>query len=208
MGLTDYKYKYNKYKGKYLQLNYGGDKRPKIIFLSGISGSGKTTLGKEIAQKLNGKFIDQDWFFKREKPMIKLSNGKLLRNWDTQEAIDITRLNKRLREEIQNKHLNYIILGGFALRDEWFDNDVKPDLHFHIKIPKELSLQTRLKLKPGNEKDQTLMFNEAVWVFYQETINKSKIDYFINGTINNTLERRSKQDMIDEIIDKIKKHNK
>ena len=198
---NNYKHKYHKYKMKYLQLN--GGKESKIVFISGISGSGKSTLGKEIATQLHGKFIDQDWFFVKNKPTIKLSNGKILKNWDHEKALDMKTFNNKLREA--KKTNKYIVVSGFALRNEWIDHDNKPDIHIHIKVPKELSLQTRLKLKPGNKIDQTLMFNEAVLPFYYSTLEKSNIDYFINGTINDSLERRPKQEMIDEIMGQINK---
>lgn len=225
MDNNKYKYKYKKYKFKYLELKreideFGmtdlnksgnlkskylqlkGGNNAKTIFISGISGSGKTTLGKEIAQLLHGKFIDQDWFFTKHKPMIKLSNGKVVKNWDTEKALDMRRFNETLRNA--QKTNKYVVVSGFALRDELIDKENKPDLHIHIKIPEQLSLQTRLKLKPGNEVDQTLMFNEVLLPFYHETLKRSKINYFINGTINGSV-RREKQEMIDEIMGQIKK---
>ena len=53
----------------------------------------------------------------------------------------MNRMNDRIRNELQKNQT--IVVGGFALWDEWFNSDTKPNIHFHIKIPKELSLETR-----------------------------------------------------------------
>ena len=202
MSHIDYKNKYNKYKSKYLLLKQQIGQGNKIIGIGGISGSGKSTLGKQIAEKLNGVYIDQDWFFKKNKPQIKLSDGSTTSNWDCMEAIDISAMNDRIKKELKNH--NIIVIGGFALWDEWFEQDIKPNIHFHIKIPKELSLETRLKVKNfGSEarKKQELIFNELVYPFYQETLKNSKIDHMIEGL--NDSKRRPMEEMVNEIMSKI-----
>lgn len=199
----DYKNKYLKYKSKYLLLKQQVGQGRKIIAISGISGAGKSTLGKQIADKIKGIYIDQDWFFKKNKPQVKLSDGSTTSNWDCKEAIDLHGMNERIRKEMKNN--KNIIIGGFALWDEWFDQDTRPNIHFHIKIPKDLSLETRLKVKkfnPEARKKQELIFNELVYPFYLETLKHSKIDYFIEGMDKNG-DRRLMDDMINEIISKM-----
>ena len=175
-----------------------------IIALSGISGSGKTTIGRILAKEIGGIFIDQDWYFKKKKPFIRLSNGETVPNYDTDAAIDI----KKMNENIRNKFvLNLpIIIAGFALREYFFDRDTKPDIHFHIRIPKQLSLETRLKVKKFSDKakkNEIYMFNEVVFPYYLQTLEKSKIDYFINGT-NEDGVRRNMGAMVSEILNHLK----
>jgi len=144
MNETYYKNKYIKYKSKYLKLKQVG-RGKRVIAISGISGAGKSTLGKLIADRLNGIYIDQDWFFKKSKPQVTLSDGSITSNWDTPEAIDLEAMNQKIKYEI-SKH-NIVVVGGFALWDKFFNDNTRPDVHFHIKIPKNLSLETRLKVK-------------------------------------------------------------
>jgi adenylate kinase family enzyme len=176
-----------------------------IIAISGISGAGKTTIGRIIAKKIGAVYIDEDWFFKKEKPLIHLSNGSVVRNYDTDEAIDIVRMNQTIRDKLS---LGIpIIIAGFALKDYFFDQDTKPTLHFHIKIPKEISLETRLKVKKFSlyaRKNEYYMFNEIVYPYYLESLKVSKINYFIDG-MNQQHKRRKLSDMILEISNIIKK---
>lgn len=197
----DYKNKYRKYKSKYLSLKQLGGEH-NIIAVSGISGAGKSTIGKLISEKLHGIYIDQDWFFKKDKPRVKLSDGSITSNWDCKEAIDLKAMNNRIRQELKNN--KPIIIGGFALWDEFFDPDITPNIQFHIKIPKDLSLETRLKVKnftPETRRKQELIFNELVYPFYLETLKHSKIDHFVEGLENG--KRRSIDEMIKEIMSKI-----
>lgn len=92
--------------------------------------------------------------------------------------MDLKNFNYKIRSELtKNKP---IVVAGFALRDQYFDKDTKPSIHIHIQIPKELSLQTRYKVKNFSPKYKNLqdkIFNELVYPFYLETLKKSKIDY-------------------------------
>lgn len=179
----------------------------KVIFISGISGAGKSTIAQKIVEIFNAKkqmatYIDQDWYTNKVKPMIKLSNGHVLKNWDHTDSLDYITLSKKI---IEAKILgNHVIIAGFALRDDMFSfSNLKPDLHFHIMIPKQLSLETRLKLKPGTREDKTLMFEESVWPFYQDTLKKSNINYIIDGVIDDNMKRKPLKDMVKEIMTKI-----
>lgn len=152
-----------------------------IIGISGISGSGKTTVGKILATDIDGKFIDQDLFFKKRKPLIKVSNGETKLNYDCDEAIDIKAMNDAIRSASKEK--KYVVISGFSLRDYFFDDNTRPHIHFHLRIPKELSLKTRLKVKNFSEnrkKSEKCMFDEYVYPYYITTIHKSNIDEFID----------------------------
>ncbi len=204
---VDHKQTYYNHKKAYLNLmtnNYhiGGDGH-KIIGISGISGAGKTTIGEIVAQKLGGVYVDQDRFYKKKKPLIRLSNGKLVKNWDHKDALYLKAMNKDIRSYVENGSL--VVIGGFALRDSWFDKDTKPDIHFHIKIPKELSLESRLKVKKfKNVKQAKLEFNEVIYPFYQETLKESIIDHTIEGTDPpESKDRRPVNDIVNEILSRL-----
>lgn len=177
-------------------------KKQIIIAISGISGAGKTTIGKVLAYKMNGIFIDQDWFFKKQKPIVTLSSGVKVLNYDSDESLDIIKFNDFI---INKLHLNKpIIISGFALKDSFF-HKMKPSLHFHIKIPKELSLETRLKVKKFSQErknKETLVFNEYVYPYYEETLKKSSINYFIDG-VDYSGKRKNLTDIINQIVSKM-----
>lgn len=166
-----------------------------FIFISGISGTGKTTLGKALVQRLSRKtkttkikwiFKDQDDFFRIVKPKVQLSDGSVKSNWDCKEALDLAKLNKWIKENIEKN----VVFVGFALKNDWIK--ISPDIHFHLVFPdsktKEYCIQSR-KLSKNYTEDQInrdkLMVNEVVFPFYQkykETLksNKTKKIIFID----------------------------
>ncbi|QKF94088.1 gluconate kinase [Fadolivirus algeromassiliense] len=174
-----------------------------IIAISGISGAGKTTIGKMLATKLGGVYLDQDWFFSKNKPLVTLSNGKKALNYDCDEAIDFGRFNRMIDNEKKNNKI--IVIGGFALREYFFYKGNEPTIHFHIKIPRDLSLKTRLQVKKFSEerkKDEIYMFNEYVYPYYEKTLKFSKIDHMIDGVENG--KRRHINEILEEILNRIK----
>jgi len=171
-----------------------------IIAISGISGAGKSTIGKMLAQKLNAAFIDQDWFISGNKQQAVLSNDYVVNNYDCDNAFNTQNFNDAISS---NKH-NKIIIVGYNLRDHFFNDENNPTIHFNITIPKELSLKTRLSIKQfSNErrKKEELYFNEYLYPYYEETLKYSKINYFIDGIVNN--ERKTIDTIITEIMDKL-----
>lgn len=78
----DWKYKYIKYKTKYLQLAAG---KPKIILITGLSGSGKTTLGKKIKKLF--------------KDMVVIDTDTIL----DESFIELYEGNKKFRKMIETK---------------------------------------------------------------------------------------------------------
>lgn len=197
-------HKYKKYKHKYTKLkNDLFELQHKIIAISGISGSGKSTVAQILSNKLNGIYIDQDWFYVQNKDKVRLSNGVMKINYDYIGAIDKHKLNSFLH--ILLKQRRPIILAGFALRDDILDNDIHFYAHIHLKIPANVSLETRLKMKGFREKDkenQILMFNEVTVPFYNDTLKHSKITYEIN-VMKNSNEKININDEIKLIIDHI-----
>lgn len=145
-----------------------------LLAISGISGSGKSTLGKILASRLGWEYLDQDSFYRKEKPSITLSNGAQVKNWDCLEALDLDKMNESIQEILLRGNL---VLTGFALRDDVLS--VKPTYHIHLNTgssPREIQercIQARRKSKGVNEIDR-LMVSEVVYPFYVETLKKSK----------------------------------
>lgn len=174
----------------------------RIIALSGISGAGKSKIGTEISKILSAVYIDQDSYFLYNIPKVELSNNYIIKNYDSDEAIDIVKFNDAIRS---NKN-NIVIVVGFSLRTTMFDNDNIPNIHFHLNIPKELSLLSRLNTKPFSEErknNEILVFNEYVYPYYQETLKLSQIDHYIECYDNIKGERRNVNDIVFDIINKL-----
>jgi hypothetical protein len=71
-------------------------------------------------------------------------------------------------------------------------------------IPKELSLETRLAIKSFSyqrRSNENLFFDEYLYPYYEDTLKNLKIDYSINGVVDN--KRESIENIIDYIIDKL-----
>lgn len=143
-----------------------------LLFISGISTSGKSTIGKLFVEtRQNWLFKDLDDFYISEKPMVKLSNGKIKQNWDCYEALDINALQKYLEE-----HKNYnICLVGFALDVKILG--YKPDVHVHLVLDKDKTTLTNMVISNRQKSkgftgakadDDILMVKELVIPFYYE----------------------------------------
>ncbi len=182
--------------------------KTQIIAISGISGAGKTTVGGKLAGMLNAVYIDQDWFFDREKmPIVTLSNGMQGKNYDCDDAINTIKFNDAIRNTLGNLVVNpldfsraRIIVGGFALKDSFFDADTRPDIHFHITIPKTLSCKSRLATKILQREREKCMFEAYVYPYYEETLEKSVINHYISGVVENTETRREIDEILKEIM--------
>ena len=173
-----------------------------IIAISGISGAGKSTIGKLLAKKLNAGFIDQDWFNSGNKQQATLSNGYIVTNYDCDNISNIKNFNDAISS---NKHDNLVVV-GYNLRDHFFNKENKPNIHFNILIPKELSLETRLTVKAFSDErrsNEELYFLEYLYPYYEDTLKNMNIDYIINGTINNGKERETLENIITNILSKL-----
>jgi hypothetical protein len=151
-----------------------------LICLSGISGVGKTTIGKIVTSKIPRTiFVDQDSYFIQKKPVIKLSNGEIVSNYDCLEAIDWEKLNKDLHSLMKEKW--NVLLVGFALWEEKLE--MKPNFHFLLsdfdldslnssKL-EERCIQSRSLSKnfKNKERDQ-LMVREVLVPFYLLSLKK------------------------------------
>ena len=157
-------------------------KMHKAYLISGLSGVGKTTLGFRIdGNHRDILFIDQDVFFRPEKPFAYLKCGVRVKNWDCTDSVDWERLNKELAKLLEETD---IVLVGFCLRDQYLPA-LKDRIYNHVELiyekdEKERSREARLNSKPGIDavKDKMIV-DELVWPFYLETRQQSTVDHTI-----------------------------
>ena len=175
----------------------------KIYLLSGLSGTGKTTLGLEfIKYNKNFIFIDQDSFYKKEKPKVKLSNGEIVSNWDCVEAIDFDLLNEKVNNLVENSN---VLLVGFALLKKYLNFSVEKHIHlqYNQKIDNntlQLCIKARINSKkyidPKKQENDIMMVEEFTIPFYIDNYLTENIDYFI--TVYRDNKRRSIEDLLIE----------
>lgn len=155
-----------------------------IIVISGFSGAGKSFHGKRLARERGWYYLDLDDFYKSKKPDVTLSNGRKVKNWDCLEALDIHAFQKRIEEMKKLPNFRGLVITGFALRTDVLG--ISPDLHLHLSIDKETSIVRRKhKFRNYSRKKfemEKKILDEVAYPFYLETLQKSKIDHFIDGT--------------------------
>ena len=146
-----------------------------LYLISGLSGCGKTTLGKYVAEKKSAVFVDQDSFYYQKKPIVRLSDGTNVKNWDCVEVMDWVSMKLKVISLLRDTD---VVLVGFALRH--YDISTIKDYAaktVHIELSygdeEELNLQrcidSRKKSKTINEERDVLVVKELVWPFYCET---------------------------------------
>lgn len=167
-----------------------------FIVISGLSGAGKTTLGRVLAAKLGLPFMDIDDFYRPLKPMVTLSNGMRVKNWDSLEALDIPRAREAILHYLNSTGL---VLVGFALRDDVLP--VIPDMHIHLitgstkeEVIEKCILARRQSKSPRDFQRDALMVNEVVYPFYMDTLAHSTIDLIV--TVFDEYNRRKTIDVL------------
>jgi gluconate kinase len=151
--------------------------------ISGISGTGKTTIGKMVAKYKNWTFIDQDSFYLQEKPLIMLSLGIKVKNWDCIESIDWHKLNNEVKKTLQ---LNNVLLVGFALWSSYISFPVEKHIHlfYGTGIDNDIILcyfnrKESKNLTNDNILKDISIIKELVFPFYFKTLENSIITHYI-----------------------------
>lgn len=158
-----------------------------LIAISGISGSGKSTqldILRKLFEKYNSErivFINQDTYFlpESELPLVKLSDGTLVNNYETDDAIDNDTMIADIEQLLKNNH---IIIEGFALKDKiWI---TKPHIHIHLQIPLDKVFERRAQRGREVYHNETeLIVNEIVLPYYDEVLDETTYDHVIDGTL-------------------------
>jgi hypothetical protein len=102
----------------------------RLIIISGISGSGKTTVGRAVAERLGYAFVDQDSFYRDDKPRFTLPDGHTASNWDCAEALDLVGLRRKLVNLLRTQN---VVFTAFAPVDEWIGTNKIRDLGHTVK---------------------------------------------------------------------------
>jgi uridine kinase len=166
-----------------------------VIAISGISGTGKTTLGKAFVKKYDGWIlIDQDFFYLKEKPLVLLSSGETVKNWDCLNSIDWDKLNEDVNKALVK---NNVLLTGFAL---WMSK-LKFPIKFNVLLKcddfiDECIISRRITKKLGNNEKiskDVLIVKELVAPFYLKTLAEITEVKIINIKKENTNTRKSRK---------------
>lgn len=156
-----------------------------IILISGLSGSGKTKLAKSIERDFKLKFIDIENYCKKDfDKKVEISGGKTIIDWDDINSFDWEKINKTIEE---NKSKGIVVSGPYFTTDVLTE---KIDFHIHIKISKQLLIDTRKEFIESAENKEkyedikgmeNVIVNQITYPHYLEYLKKSKIDKFINS---------------------------
>lgn len=172
-----------------------------IILISGLSGSGKTALGKNISHDFKIKLIDMNDFYKENfDEKIKLPNNKTVVNYDTDNAVNWTKINKEINDF---KKDGVVVIGNVFPTDKL---QFKTDFHVHLKITKQELKNKRLnyiekhKNKGFDVETESLRINMYTYPYYLETMKRMKFTKFIDVT------ELSNDAIYDDIFDVLIKH--
>lgn len=158
-----------------------------LYVISGISGSGKSTLAKIISRDLNITHVEQDDYYLSTFPKFTLSNGEVVNNWDSPQALD-----PNFSQVLSNMLLKQpVLVNGFALNRSMLP--ILPTVHIHLVTasnPKDLKdrcIMSRRNAKPNiNIKRDILIVKELVIPFYHENVRNSDITHLLKVFKNNT----------------------
>jgi ASC-1-like (ASCH) protein/shikimate kinase len=183
----------------------GVNKYP-LYVISGISGSGKTTIGRRlmcVVDGVNSVFVDQDQFYIEDKPMVTLSNGVTVKNWDDTDA-----LNPKMAT-IVDAMLDHapVVLVGFSLTEAVL-GELKPAVHIHLvtarspQLLQERCKRARMQTKLGADEElNALMVDEVVIPHYRETVRNSEITHLVYVYDDETGNRRPIAELVTQILD-------
>jgi ASC-1-like (ASCH) protein/cytidylate kinase len=152
-----------------------------LYVISGLSGSGKTTLGEALAKKLRFHFVDQDFFYLKEKPLVTLSDDSKVKNWDCLEALD-SNFKHTIEVLLQREP---VLLAGFALSREMLP--VIPAVHIHLVTAdnptdlEERCRKARIQAKPHIKADRDVMVVREITIpFYHRMVRESDITHLVS----------------------------
>ena len=181
-----------------------------IILVSGLSACGKTILAQNLSSDLKIPMIKQREFYKKDyNKTVKLSTGKEIIEWDSNDAIDWDKLNDKIAKDGKNG----IVLVGTAFPKDKIT--FHPEYHFHVSVSKQNCLDQRGKVLEENKdkypqeykefKDGTakLIMDEVTYPYYKKSIEESIINKFFNSNKLSQNEMTGQAfDMVIELIEK------
>lgn len=137
-------------------------------------------------------FIKLDWYFLEQKPIVTLSNGVKVKNYDCYEALDL--------EKIHAMDTYNVILVGFVLTDRVLPK--KPDYHFHLNTGNVEAISRCIVNRLHKKlKHDELVVSELVVPFYEQSLLTSQFDEVIDVYQNNR--RLPIKDIVDKMIKKM-----
>lgn len=173
-----------------------------IIIISGLSGSRKTELSSNISKDFKIKQINiETYCIEKNDRIIELSNKVSVSDWDDVDTYDWDTINERVNKY---KSEGVVISGPYFPSNKL---DFQPDFHIHIKVPKQMIIETRRKyiqenpekckelVKHINTPIELLMINKITYPHYLDYLKLSKIDKYLN------VEELDIDKMYDQIID-------
>ena len=177
----------------------------RCILLSGLSGCGKSTVGTALAAALpNCVFVEGDFFYLETKPLVILSTGEELKNWDSADAIDWHALNTEVGKRLE---VADVVLATFLPRLDL----IKFPVSLHVRLAYAdagrqdditCCLSARITSKKFTEQAKQerdeLMVREVVYPTYEKMVQMFEADFVVlTYTAGN---RRPMQDVVDDVL--------